>query len=198
MVPRTPRHRPTRRAAIGVRGYTSPVQPLPPDGGSDPVPLAVGAPHRPPPVPAALRARRGRLRRRRRASTKHPKQRVPAQAKRPRPPAHVGGGQQEAGQRRHRADGPLADRRERQAGTLNWICNHNQPDHALEGFASQVSAVPGDDVAVFVSTHRPGRPGPGLPDGLLSGPRRPPHRRRPTSSRPRSRPRRSSRPASAR
>ncbi len=23
-------------------------------------------------------------------------------------------------------------------GTLNWICNHVQPDHALEGFASQV------------------------------------------------------------
>ena len=38
------------------------------------------------------------------------------------------------------------------AGTLNWICNHNQPEHALEGFASQVSAVPGDDVAVFVSS----------------------------------------------
>ena len=37
-------------------------------------------------------------------------------------------------------------------GTLNWICNHVQPDHALEGFASQVSAVPGDDVAVFVNT----------------------------------------------
>jgi hypothetical protein len=37
-------------------------------------------------------------------------------------------------------------------GTLDWICNHVQPDHALEGFASQVSAVPGDDVAVFVST----------------------------------------------
>ena len=37
-------------------------------------------------------------------------------------------------------------------GTLNWICNHNQPEHALEGFASQVSAVPGDDVAVFVSS----------------------------------------------
>jgi hypothetical protein len=37
-------------------------------------------------------------------------------------------------------------------GTLNWICNHNQPDHALEGFASQVSAVPGDDLAVFVSS----------------------------------------------
>ena len=38
------------------------------------------------------------------------------------------------------------------SGTLNWICNRNQPEHALEGFASQVSAVPGDDVAVFVNT----------------------------------------------
>ena len=37
-------------------------------------------------------------------------------------------------------------------GTLNWICNHVQPDHALEGFANQVSAVPGDDVALFVNT----------------------------------------------
>ncbi len=37
-------------------------------------------------------------------------------------------------------------------GTLNWICNHVQPNHALEGFASQVSAVPGDDVALFVNT----------------------------------------------
>jgi N,N-dimethylformamidase beta subunit-like, C-terminal len=37
-------------------------------------------------------------------------------------------------------------------GTLNWICNHAQPNHALEGFASQVSAVAGDDVAVFVNT----------------------------------------------
>jgi hypothetical protein len=37
-------------------------------------------------------------------------------------------------------------------GTLNWICNKVQPDHALEGFASQVSAVPGDDVALFVNT----------------------------------------------
>ena len=37
-------------------------------------------------------------------------------------------------------------------GTLNWICNHVQPEHALEGYASQVSAVPGDDVALFVNT----------------------------------------------
>jgi hypothetical protein len=37
-------------------------------------------------------------------------------------------------------------------GTLNWICNHVQPNHALEGFASQVSAVQGDDVTLFVNT----------------------------------------------
>ena len=37
-------------------------------------------------------------------------------------------------------------------GTLNWICNHVQPDHALEGFASRVSAVQGEDVALFVNT----------------------------------------------
>ncbi len=37
-------------------------------------------------------------------------------------------------------------------GTLDWICNHVQPDHALEGFPSQVSAVPGDDVALFINT----------------------------------------------
>ena len=37
-------------------------------------------------------------------------------------------------------------------GTLDWICNFVQPDHALEGFASQVSAMAGDDVALFVNT----------------------------------------------
>jgi hypothetical protein len=37
-------------------------------------------------------------------------------------------------------------------GTLDWIVNHVQPDHALEGFASQVSAVSGDDVTLFVNT----------------------------------------------
>ena len=37
-------------------------------------------------------------------------------------------------------------------GTLNWICNHVQPDHAIEGFASQVSAEPGDDVTLFINT----------------------------------------------
>ena len=37
-------------------------------------------------------------------------------------------------------------------GTLNWICNQVQPAHALEGFASMVSARKGDDVALFVNT----------------------------------------------
>jgi len=37
-------------------------------------------------------------------------------------------------------------------GTLDWIVNHIQPDHALEGFASGVSATTGDDVALFVNT----------------------------------------------
>ncbi len=37
-------------------------------------------------------------------------------------------------------------------GTLDWICDVNQPEHALEGFASHVSAVHGDDVTVFVNT----------------------------------------------
>ena len=37
-------------------------------------------------------------------------------------------------------------------GTLNWICNHVQPDHALEGYASHVSAAAGDDVALFINT----------------------------------------------
>ncbi len=37
-------------------------------------------------------------------------------------------------------------------GTLDWIVNFVQPDHALEGFASQVSAATGDDISVFVNT----------------------------------------------
>jgi len=40
----------------------------------------------------------------------------------------------------------------RRPGTLDWIVNFVQPDHALEGFASQVSAVRGDDVTLFVNT----------------------------------------------
>jgi hypothetical protein len=82
---------------------------------------------------------------------KHQKQRVPAKAKR-------GTAQQAAVVDKKLASGvtvptaPWLIAENAKPGTLNWICNHNQPEHALEGFASQVSAVPGDDVAVFVST----------------------------------------------
>jgi hypothetical protein len=37
-------------------------------------------------------------------------------------------------------------------GTLDWVINFVQPDHSLEGFASQVSAVSGDDVALFINS----------------------------------------------
>jgi hypothetical protein len=40
-------------------------------------------------------------------------------------------------------------------GTLAWAQIANSPEHAIEGFASQVSAVSGDDVAVFVNTVAP-------------------------------------------
>jgi hypothetical protein len=37
-------------------------------------------------------------------------------------------------------------------GTLNWIVTQLPPEHSLEGYASQVSAVNGDDVALFINT----------------------------------------------
>jgi hypothetical protein len=37
-------------------------------------------------------------------------------------------------------------------GTLDWTSISNFPDHAIEGFASHVSAVSGEDVAIFVNT----------------------------------------------
>jgi hypothetical protein len=37
-------------------------------------------------------------------------------------------------------------------GTNNWVVTGIQTPHAIEGFASQVSAVPGEDVALFVNT----------------------------------------------
>ena len=86
-----------------------------------------------------------------RLSAKHHQQRVPAKAKR-------GGTGHPAVVDKKLASGvtvptaPWLIAENAKPGTLNWICNHNQPEHALEGFASQVSAVAGDDVAVFVST----------------------------------------------
>jgi hypothetical protein len=40
-------------------------------------------------------------------------------------------------------------------GTNNWVVTGIQTPHALEGYASQVSAVAGDDVALFVNTTAP-------------------------------------------
>jgi hypothetical protein len=42
-----------------------------------------------------------------------------------------------------------------QPGTNDWVVTGIQTPHALEGYASQVSAVPGDDVALFVNTTSP-------------------------------------------
>jgi hypothetical protein len=133
-------------------GKLGPVQPLPPDGGSDSAPL----PGRRPidrrqflqlsALGAAGFATTSRLQ-----STRSTN-RVPARARR-----H---GQQHlpAVVDTKLASGvivptaPWLIAENAKPGTLNWICNHVQPDHALEGFASQVSAVPGDDVALFVNT----------------------------------------------
>ena len=37
-------------------------------------------------------------------------------------------------------------------GTIDWIVTGHQVPHGIEGYASQVSAVPGDDVALFIAT----------------------------------------------
>jgi hypothetical protein len=37
-------------------------------------------------------------------------------------------------------------------GTNNWVVTGIQVPHAIEGYASQVSAIPGDDLALFVNT----------------------------------------------
>jgi hypothetical protein len=130
------------------------VQPLPPDGGSNPGDSGPLPTERPidrrqflqlSALGVAGFAGATRL------GARHPKQRVPARAKRrgsPRPA--VVEARLPSGVIVPTAPWLIAENAK--SGTLNWICNHNQPDHALEGFASQVSAVPGDDVAVFVST----------------------------------------------
>ncbi len=128
------------------------VQSLPADGGSDPV----GSPSQSPmdrrqflqlsALGAVGFAGAKRL------STEHAKQRVPARAKHrviEQLPAVI---DQRLPSGVVVPTAPWLIAENAKPGTLNWICNHNQPDHALEGFASQVSAVPGDDVALFIST----------------------------------------------
>ena len=173
MVPAPGRQR-GRRAATGARGYTSSCA-APPTGRwlrtrAAPAP----APHRPPAVPAALRARRRRVRRR------HPPEQAP-EAARAGPgqarhlPASRGRGC-EAAERRHRADGAVAHRGERQARHAE-LDLQPQPARARARGLRQ----PGQRGARrrrggVRQQHRPGRAGPGLPHGLLPGPRWPPHR----------------------
>jgi len=127
------------------------VQPLPPDGGSDSVPLPSQHPidRRQFLQLSALGA--AGLAGATRLGQRHPKQRVPARARRhaAEPPAVVDA-RLPSGVIVPTAPWLIAENAK--PGTLNWICNHVQPEHALEGFASQVSAVPGDDVALFVNT----------------------------------------------
>ena len=83
---------------------------------------------------------------------KPPAPRVPAQPRRPgkkKPPAVVDK-KLASGVVIPTAPWIVAENAKR--GTLNWVCSHVQPDHTLEGFASQVSAVHGNDVALFVNT----------------------------------------------
>ena len=124
------------------------MQPLPPDGGSD---------------PASTPAQRRSLNRREflqfsalgaagfAAGAAHDKGRVPARARRhAKPLPLVEDTLLASGVTVPTAPWLIAENAK--PGTLNWICNHVQPNHALEGFASQVSAVTGDDVALFVNT----------------------------------------------
>jgi hypothetical protein len=131
------------------------VQPLPPDGGSDSAPLDARAPRR-------LVNRRQFL--------QFSALGAAGVAAGTHPPGTGAKGREPARARRHeKAQGPaVVDAKlasgvivptapwliaeNGRPGTLGWICNHVQPDHALEGFASQVSAVTGDDVALFVNT----------------------------------------------
>ena len=130
------------------------VQPLPPDGGSssaDPSPPEDGRLDRRKFLQFSAFGAAG-LVVAAQAPKKPPARREPARPKRPgekKPPAVVN---------KKLASGVViptargSSPRTPSAGTLNWVCSHNQPDHTLEGFASQVSAVHGDDVALFVNT----------------------------------------------
>ena len=105
-------------------------------------------------------------------ASRSPKQRVPARAQ-PRDPAARRSSTTTLPSGVIVPTAPWLIAENAKPGTLDWICNHVQPDHALEGFASQVSAVPGRRRRALRQHHGHGRAGPGLPHGLLPGSRRP-------------------------
>ena len=127
------------------------MQPLPPDGGSDPVPLPSERPlDRRQFLQLSTLGAAGFVGATR-LQAKHQKHPVPAKAKRGTT-GHAAVVDKKLPSGVIVPTAPWLIAENAKPGTLNWICNHNQPEHTLEGFASQVSAVPGDDVAVFVST----------------------------------------------
>jgi hypothetical protein len=141
----------------GVPGTLAAVRPLPPDGGSH----AAASPD--PPGRRALDRRQflqlsafgaagltlGAKADRSRGKPAH---RLHARPRRPVPPSQpaVVDALLPSGVMVPTAPWLIAENARR--GTLDWVCNFVQPDHALEGYASQVSAVAGDDVALFVNT----------------------------------------------
>ncbi len=86
------------------------------------------------------------------ATKKKPPVKVPAKARRPthKPQPKVVNARVGDGVVMPTAPWIIAENKKH--GTLDWVCSHVQPDHALEGYASQVSAKHGDDVALFVNT----------------------------------------------
>ena len=112
--------------------------------------------------------------------------RVPAKAKRRhRIPRHRGR-EQEAGERRHGAHRFLADRRERQARHVELDLQPQPARPRARGLRQPGQRCPRRRRRRVRQHDGPRRAGPGLPDGLLPGPRRSPDRCRRTSCPPRS------------
>ena len=79
---------------------------------------------------------------------------IPAQARRPEPPSsEVVHEKVASGVVVPRARWLIEENAK--PGTLDWVVTGVQTPHAIEGYASQVSAQPGDDLIVFVNTVAP-------------------------------------------
>jgi hypothetical protein len=87
-----------------------------------------------------------------RLSATHPKHRVHARAKHPAAPPTPAVVDTALASGVIVPTAPWLIAENAKPGTVHWICNDVLPPHNLEGFPSQVSAVPGDDVAVFINT----------------------------------------------
>ena len=107
------------------------------------------------------RPRAGRLRRRARRTRAQPRSGRPARATRPDARATATADRHEVTQTKLASGvvvptAPWLIAENQRPGTLDWIVNFVQPDHALEGFASQVSAVSGRRCRPLRQHRRPG------------------------------------------